>query len=185
MQQLPASIVHGELSLPRSTDDMIYHYVTTIEESVISNDRFCSNLNALECIVLMNKLDSHAGRPRKAWLANRRAVSFALLLGLHRASSWVETAADRVSGPRRRNIFLSLYTADRAHSLMLGLPYTLSDEQCDIDKMTDDPDAEAAFPVFSIKNVVYVSKLAGRLIDRTHNPALATLDATVSPSPFS
>ena len=178
LQQIQPSVIQKRLNLPRSGEDIMYHYVTTIEDSILSNDRRCANLDALECIILLTKLDAHAGRPRKAWLAHRRALNFALLLGLHRASSWVKTDADPVSGPRRRSIFLALFTGDRYMSLMLGLPYALSDAQCDIDRMITECDYEP-FPYFSARHLIYTSKLTGKLIDRSQNPELATLDSTL------
>ena len=178
LQQIQPSFVHKRLNLPKSSDDILYHYVSTIEDSVLSNDRRCANLDALECIILLTKIDAHAGRPRKAWLAHRRALNFALLLGLHRASSWTKTDADPFNGPRRRSIFLGLFTGDRYMSLMLGLPYALSDAQCDIDRMIKECNYEP-FPHFSARHLVSTSRLTGKLIDRSQNPELATADSTL------
>ena len=178
VQQLPATFVEARLDLPKSGEDLILHFATTIEDNVLSNDRLCANVDALECIILLTKLDAHGGRPRKAWLAYRRALSFSFLLGLHRKSSWAKTAADPLGGVRRKNIFMSLFTGDRFMSLTLGLPYAISDHQCDIDHILEGDDPEV-FALFNARNLIYVSKLAGRLIDRSQDPSLATLDSTL------
>ena len=177
LQQLPASFIKQRLNLPRPAQDIVFHYMSTIEKNVLANDHYCTNIEALECMILMVKLDSNAGRPRKSWLTFRRAISFALLMGFHRKSRWQSTPSDPSSGPRRRAVFFALFQGDRYFSLFLGLPYSLSDQQCDIGSITNDQNLTDLG--MSPERIIRLSNLGGRLIDRCQNPELVSLSSTM------
>ena len=176
LQQLSASFVTENLNLPIPADQLAYHYINTIEKYVFSDDQVLTTLEGLELTIILTKLNANAGRPRKAWLQYRRAVSFALLLGLNRKSMWQVTSADPTTGPRRRAVFWALFQGDRYFSLILGLPYSLSDQQCDIEEITKhnmDLRGVGAEHMFRLSN------LGGRIIDRCQNPSLVSLNTTM------
>ena len=176
VQQLSNTVIRRRLKLPIPGDELINHYVHTVEKYVFAEDRYCTTLEGLEIAILLSKLHSNAGRPRKAWLMYRRAISFALLLGLNRKNCWQATSTDPKTGPRRRSIFWALFQGDRYFSLILGLPYSLSDQQCDIEDITN---KSMDFRGVSAEHLFRLSNLGGRLVDRYQNPDLVSLSATM------
>ena len=176
LQQIPASRVRGRLDLPIPAEELMYHYSSNIEKYIIGDDHHCGTLEGLECAVLLTKIDANAGRPRKAWLTHRRAMSFTLMMGLNRRARWQKTPTDQVTGPRRRAIFLALFQGDRFFSLLLGLPYSLTDQQCDIGQMAQE--SSECRPGLNMNHVIQLSNLSGRLIDRCQNPDLVSLAST-------
>ena len=176
LQQVDVVFVRSRLNLPLPRDDLIQYYVSTVHETVYSEDRYLTKTEGLEIAILLAKIDGNAGRPRKAWLTYRRAISFALLLGFNRKDTWQITSADPTLGPKRRAIFWALFSGDRYLSLILGLPYSLSDQQCDIASMTEALDLSTV----SSKAMYELSKLGGRLIERYQNPELVSLATTMS-----
>ena len=176
LQQLSASFVTQRLDLPIPADQLTNHYLNTVEKYIFGEDQYLTTLEGLELTVLLTKLNANGGRPRKAWLQFRRAVSFALLLGLNRKAMWQVTSADPLTGPRRRALFWSLYQGDRYFSLILGLPYSLSDQQCDIADITRQ---NMEFTGTGTEHMFRLSNLCGRLVDRYQNPDLVTLPATM------
>ena len=176
LQQLTATFIKEKLNLPIPADQMIYHYISTIEKYVFGDDRYLTTLEGLELTIILTKINANAGRPRKAWLQFRRAISFALLLGLNRKTMWQVTSSDTTTGPRRRAVFWALYQGDRYFSLILGLPYSLSDQQCDIKEITrQNMDMRG----IGAEHMFRLSNLGGRLIDRCQSPDLVSLATTM------
>ena len=176
LQQLSASFVTEKLKLPIPADQLTNHYVNTIEKYVFSDDQYLTSIEGLELTILLTKINANAGRPRKAWLQYRRALSFALLLSLNRKSMWQVTSSDPYTGPRRRAVFWALFQGDRYFSLVLGLPYSLSDQQCDIEEITrHNMDLRGV----GAEHMFRLSNLGGRLIDRCQNPSLVSLSTTM------
>lgn len=176
LQQIDVVFARSKLNLPLPRDDLIQYYVSTVHENVFSEDRYLTKTEGLEIAILLAKIDANAGRPRKAWLTYRRAISFALLLGFNRKNTWQVTSTDPTLGPKRRAIFWALFSGDRYLSLILGLPYSLSDQQCDIASMTEAMDMST----ISSKAMYELSNLGGRLIERYQNPELVSLATTMT-----
>ncbi|CAF9922629.1 MAG: hypothetical protein GOMPHAMPRED_002629 [Gomphillus americanus] len=175
LQQIDANFVKARLKLPLPRGDLIQYYLSTIHDNVFSDDRYLLKTEGLEIAVLLAKIDANAGRPRKAWLTYRRAISFALLLGYNRKTTWQVTSADSTSGPKRRAIFWALFSGDRYFSLVLGLPYSLTDQQCDIISVTESME----LPTIGPKMMDELSNLGGRLIERYQDPELVSLETTM------
>lgn len=176
LQQLSASFVNQRLDLPIPANQLIHHYINTVEKYVFGDDQYLTTLEGLELTILLTKLNANGGRPRKAWLQYRRAISSALLLGLNRKATWQVTSADPNTGPRRRAVFWALFQGDRYLSLILGLPYSLGDQQCDIREITkQNMDMRGV----GAEQMLRLCNLGGRLIDRCQNPDLVSLSATM------
>ena len=176
IQQLSASFVTEKLRLPIPADQLANHYISTVEKYIFGEDHYLTTLEGLELTVLLTKLNANAGRPRKAWLQFRRALSFALLLGITRKTMWQVTSSDPVTGPRRRALFWALYQGDRYFSLILGLPYSLTDQQCDIADITT---SNIETRSMGAEHMFRLSNLCGRLIDRCQDSSLVTLPSTM------
>jgi hypothetical protein len=120
MQSLPMSYDTGHLSLPIPLNDLIQHYVSTIDRLIVCDDEISVSLEGIECILLQGQFYGNVGRPRKAWTILRKALSHALLLGLHRTASQT-LATPSPHHQRRENVWWHLVQCDAHLSLMLGL----------------------------------------------------------------
>jgi hypothetical protein len=101
--------------------DLLDQCLALVDRWIISDDEYMGTLEGLECIIFQGKIYSDIGQARRSWLAFRRGLTFAQLMGLHRNHA--------LSIPRE-SIWWSLYGADRLTSLMLGMPYGIADSHC-------------------------------------------------------
>ncbi|KAM6520333.1 hypothetical protein FSOLCH5_005125 [Fusarium solani] len=108
-----------------------YNTMAQMVETAISllatRDELASSLEGIECITLECLYHEGTGNLRRAWLAIRRAVAMAQIMGLHRGSAMdmslealePETSEQIDSG----HLWLRVMQIDRYISLMLGLPH--------------------------------------------------------------
>ncbi|KAF1914879.1 hypothetical protein BDU57DRAFT_520079 [Ampelomyces quisqualis] len=138
-----------------SSDEIIdvEKYIEAVDRWVLSDDEYAASLEGIECLILKSKWYADVGQPRRAWIAYRKGLMYAQLMGLHRK---------RTSSPAHESIWWALYHGDRFLSLLLGLPYGISDAHCDL-SMPDMGTGEYIHPIIAITKV---SQLAGRVIDR-------------------
>ncbi|KAK5992074.1 Dehydrocurvularin biosynthesis regulator-like protein [Cladobotryum mycophilum] len=76
------------------------------------------SLDGLQCFLMLYKLLINMGRPQRAWISIRRAVSSATVLGLHRPGSNAD--------PRRRIIWSQIWQLERQISALIGFPTVIS-----------------------------------------------------------
>ena len=160
------------------SSDMTSHCINIIDESFLSDDELAGTLDGIECLLLRSKHDSNNGRLRRAWITFRRAISFAQLLGCHLHSPQPGHSNEQLS--RKHSIWNALYLSDRYLSLILGLPYCISEAHVH-------PNTSNAF--YPMKtNIAHVdsdylftlARIVGHVIDRNQTPSPAdTLIATV------
>ncbi|KAF4877763.1 Dehydrocurvularin biosynthesis regulator [Colletotrichum siamense] len=62
----------------------MFRAVTTAHDLVTSNDELVASLEGIECILLEALFKNYTGDLRQSWLAARRAVTIAQMLGLDR-----------------------------------------------------------------------------------------------------
>ncbi|KAH8731516.1 hypothetical protein GQ44DRAFT_698873 [Phaeosphaeriaceae sp. PMI808] len=143
-----------------STDDTddVEKYIEVVDQWVLSDDEFASSLEGMECLILKSKWYADIGQPRRAWIAYRKGLMYAQLMGLHRK---------RTSSAAHESIWWALFHGDRFLSLLLGLPYGISDSHCDL-TMPDLGTSEYTHPMNAMTKV---SQLAGRVIDRNQGIA--------------
>lgn len=134
------------------TDD-VDRYINTVDRWVLSDDEYAATLEGMECLILEAKWYADIGQPRRAWLANRRGLLYAQLMGLHRKRTNSEAA---------ESIWWSLYHGDRFVSLLLGLPYGVSDSHCDLTS----PNIDSGPYMSPLNFVNKISIIAGKVIDR-------------------
>ncbi|KAK3308466.1 putative Zn(II)2Cys6 transcription factor [Chaetomium strumarium] len=100
---------------------------------VTSNDALVSSLEGIECIVMDIVYQDDAGNIRGAWMAARRAIAMAQMLGIHRVSRGTNSSSPQVLEPESRTrldpkrMWFRLVQTDLYLSLMLGLPPASSD----------------------------------------------------------
>jgi len=142
VQQLPASVdmsrLRGMVHIRQLSED-IMHLVTT---AVTCDDDLICHVDGVECLVLQGLYNVNSGNVRRAWLAFRRGVSVAQLIGIHKspmdspADAMDLVAAKRhytwyrvLSGVRlqqkARGCMLTILQ-ERYLSLVLGLPSSTS-----------------------------------------------------------
>ncbi len=157
----------------KSAQDYTEQYLNIIDDLVLSKDDLAGTIDGIECMVLQAKHDSNNGRVRRAWVTFRRAIAFAQLQGLHLRSK----DRSREDSIRRESLWKSLYQSDRFLSLLLGLPYCVSEMQLsstgDNDTVSHGADMGSNGAAFFLR----LSNIAGHVIDRNHeassNNALA------------
>ena len=125
------------------------------------------------CLVMYAKFMTDVGRPRKAWLAHRRAITFAQLLNLHRKSGRA-IASLGCSAVRKNFLWIDLYMIDQLLALLLGQPYTIQRSQFDMD------DAELRQAPLELSLMVRVAFVASRIVDRNMGMQSKPLDELLS-----
>ncbi|EAT88566.1 hypothetical protein SNOG_03361 [Parastagonospora nodorum SN15] len=128
-------------------------YVEAVDRWVLSDDEYAATLEGMECLILKAKWYADVGQPRRAWIAYRKGLMYCQLIGLHRK---------RTSSAAHESIWWALYHGDRFLSLLLGLPYGISDAHCDLSL----PELDNSEFIHPLNAITKVSQLAGRVIDR-------------------
>lgn len=101
--------------MKRLVDEAISHVTT--------NDELLGSLESLECIMLESLYQVNIGNLRRSWVASRRAMSVAQLMGLHRSDN--QTLYKMLDSKTKYNpqlMWLRIIILDRHLSLLLGIP---------------------------------------------------------------
>jgi hypothetical protein len=141
--------------------DVLDQCLALVDRWIISDDDYMGTLEGLECALLQGKIYADIGQARRSWLAFRRGLTLAQLMGLHRNHSLSIS---------RESIWWSLYGADRLTSLMLGMPYGIPDAHCNLDFMGQ-PLHKSMHPVAFFAKIAY---FAGKVVDRSQGLQEAT-----------
>ncbi|KAK1236989.1 hypothetical protein MKX08_007937 [Trichoderma sp. CBMAI-0020] len=111
--------------------------VETASRLVVSNDDLASSLEGIECIMMESMFRNNAGNLRGAWVSNRRAMTMAQVMSLHRYrhtvtggsnKDWSVRPLPTIIDAETRNriepefMWFRLVATDRYLSLILGLP---------------------------------------------------------------
>lgn len=72
-----------------------------LAQNVTSDDKIIASIEGVECLALQGIFEVNAGNLRKSWLAYRKAVTIAQLLGLHRVG--VKTSESQQSKESKRH----------------------------------------------------------------------------------
>lgn len=99
--------------------------VNAASKILSSDDELVNSIEGIECTMIESNYYNNSGNLHRAWLAARRAMMVAQLMGLHRAPS---SSALRVLEPETRAcldseyMWFRLVLSDRYLSMMLDLP---------------------------------------------------------------
>ncbi|KAF2185139.1 hypothetical protein K469DRAFT_578030 [Zopfia rhizophila CBS 207.26] len=140
-----------------SDEGDVNRYIEAVDRWVLADDEYAATLEGMECLILKAKWYADVGQPRRAWVAYRKGLMFTQLMGLHRK---------RTASAAHESIWWSLYHGDRFLSLLLGLPYGVSDAHCDL--TLPESGGEYMSPLVFMNKV---SILAGKVIDRNQGIA--------------
>jgi Fungal specific transcription factor domain len=173
--QLPSDWDFSRFRLNGSRTEIMEHYVSTIDRLITSDDELAATLEGIECIVLQAKYHINLGRPRRAWLLFRRAIGFSQLLGLHRLSSRKPANPDP-QWRRQVSLWCHLFQGDRYLSLVLGLPYSVTEQFCTpyippLGAPGDMSDGEA----YGLQMTAIMAKIADRNQNPTNMPFSETM----------
>ncbi|KAJ5620665.1 hypothetical protein N7510_004649 [Penicillium lagena] len=164
----------NSLKIPFNPKQFVDLCISEVDRLVIRDDDLAATLPGIECQMLLSKYYMNDGRLRKAWLGNRQPIEFAQIAGMH-----VSTRTPRPSDAlyeRRLKLWCSLVTSDRSLSLILGMPYVVTDAFIlpQVEQrlaMKDVPAPE--------QYVLRAGIITGHMIDRSHDPAKASLSTTL------
>ncbi|KAK1714437.1 hypothetical protein BDP67DRAFT_401132 [Colletotrichum lupini] len=119
LQGMPYSAAHHLEKLSTSWHNMMSRAVKTAHDLVTCKDDLVDSLEGIECIMLEGLYENYAGNLRVSWLAARRGVAIAQMLGLSRGIK-PRSLVGSIIEPN--DLWFRLVQFDRYLSLMLGLP---------------------------------------------------------------
>ena len=99
--------------------------VTTARNLVTSNDDLLSSLEGVECILLEGLCENYAGNLRRSWLAARRAVTLAQMLGLDRGAKPLSLTGTAIAPDE---MWFRVLQFERYLCLMLSLPQSICED---------------------------------------------------------
>ncbi|RJE25772.1 C6 finger domain protein [Aspergillus sclerotialis] len=174
ISQLPLDFNYSSLDVPFNPEEFTNRCVSEVDRLIVSDDYFAATLPGIECQVIFSKYHMNEGRPRKAWLANRRAIGFAQLSGLHLSVAKPPHPGDTLF-ERRLRVWCQMICYDRYISLVLGLPYV-------IPEASFAPQVEMALRRNESILETYMLQLgviAGKIIDRNQDHDKLSLSLTM------
>ncbi|KIW18679.1 hypothetical protein PV08_02968 [Exophiala spinifera] len=166
MHQLPRDFACQGTEFRRSRGHVLKRFLNAADTllSIEGETGQGQGKDLLECLELQVKVCIDLGRPRKAWLTNRRAVNTAMLLGFQNHDT---TATDEQTA-----IWKQLWHADRLLSLVLGLPCAISDTHPSLAK-------DCAGPTIESQVSHELALIAGRIVDRNMNHKTVNYSVTM------
>ncbi|EXJ90441.1 hypothetical protein A1O1_03543 [Capronia coronata CBS 617.96] len=123
--------LHPEIrGLSTSPRAMMKKLADTAISLVTTNDELLGSIEGLECVMMESLYQANVGNLRRSWIAVRRAMLIAQLMGLHRVDS-EGRAQYKVLDPKTRAqpqfMWFRIVFYDRHLCLLLGLPQGSND----------------------------------------------------------
>ncbi|KAH7226482.1 hypothetical protein BKA60DRAFT_180586 [Fusarium oxysporum] len=125
---LQGTLISSEKHLEKlstSYENIMARIVKVAHDHVTCNDDLISSLEGIECIMLEGLYENYAGNLRRSWLAARRAVMIAQVLGLNKG---IVPPSVRGATVEPDDLWFRVINLDRYLCLMLGLPQSAPDE---------------------------------------------------------
>lgn len=177
---LAISVIHllsefsfSDLQQPFDPQEFSARCTGAVDRLIIRDDDFAATLPGIEAQMLISKYHLNEGRLRKAWLVNRRAIEFAHLAGMH-LSTRTQRPLDTLF-ERRLRIWCALTTSDRSLSLILGLPYGVSEAF-----FLPQIERRLGMGVSAAEQyILRIGVITGHMVDRNQNPADMCLETTL------
>ena len=123
LQQLPRDFDFSKCTMQASSEALQNYYMRFVERFLDQDDGFVGTVEGVESLMIQAEFYVNVGKPKKIWSIFRRAVNCAHLLGLHHAIQ----DSTNVWASRRRALWSQIWQSDRELSLVLGLPYAVSE----------------------------------------------------------
>ncbi|KAJ4298039.1 hypothetical protein N0V90_005938 [Kalmusia sp. IMI 367209] len=123
LQQVLPNLKEDAETLSESPSIIIERLAGLSIRLVTTNDELLGSIEALECVMIEGMYQANIGNLRRSWVAGRRAMGIAQLMGLDRPHN---RAQYKVLDPMTENhpglMWLRIVFLDRFLCLMLGLP---------------------------------------------------------------
>ena len=166
---------HDDIGIAGGVHEITDHWMQLISEIIISDDEQAGTIDGIECMFLHGKLDINEGRIRRAWISLRRGLSFCQLLGFHLPSK--KPRESQTFQIRSQSLWKALYQGDRFLSLLLGLPYAVSDLHC---SNKEYPSSMSNMQSLGGRYLSQMADIVGHIIDRNQEPpSNNTLPSTI------
>ncbi|KAI5861227.1 hypothetical protein GGS23DRAFT_158776 [Durotheca rogersii] len=127
LQGIPPCYVDELSGLSAGYRAIMYRTFNAATRLVTSNDELVSSLEGIECVMIESMYLNNAGDLRRAWLANRRAMVTAQMMGLHAGAPGRALESETRDRIDPAYMWFRLVVSDRYLSLILGLPQGSSD----------------------------------------------------------
>ena len=157
LQQLPRDFNFSECTLHTSSEALQEYYMSFVGRCLDQDDGFVETMQGVESLMIQAEFYVNLGKPKKIWSIFRRAVNTAHLLGLHHASQ----DSTNVWASRRTALWRQIWQNDRELSLVLGLPYAVSE----VFLAPCSTVADRTEEIFLAK----LGIISGHIIERNHN----------------
>ena len=108
IQQLPPNVDLPRLKTKVPLLEMMQRNVNFVAKEVISDDELTGSMEGVECFALQGLHQVIAGNLRRSWLAFRKAINVAQLLGIHRMSLRTSKDAPDPMEARRHSMWFQL-----------------------------------------------------------------------------
>ncbi|KAH7242549.1 hypothetical protein BKA59DRAFT_546846 [Fusarium tricinctum] len=125
LQGVPLSSESHFAKLSTSYETIMARIVKLVHNRVTCNDDLVSSLEGIECMMLESLYENYAGNLRRSWLATRKTVMIAQMLGLNKS---IIPPSFRGAAIEPDELWFRLINLDRYLCLMLGLPQSSPDE---------------------------------------------------------
>lgn len=113
--------LEGLTESPRAIQERLASLVINL---VTTNDELTGSIEGLICVMLESMYQVNVGNLRKGWVAGRRAIVIAQLMGIHRSDRHVRyKTLDPQTEHDAQFMWYRVIFLDRHLSLMLGLPH--------------------------------------------------------------
>ncbi|KFY67571.1 hypothetical protein V497_00350 [Pseudogymnoascus sp. VKM F-4516 (FW-969)] len=142
-----------------------------VEKFLGEDEKSACSLEGLQCILTQTRIYINEGMPHKAWLALRRAISYAQLLGLHRQWVGCEDGKSR----QKLSLWTQVWQGERYLSLVLGLPSSAVEDPDDFHVLQKE-DSKVRGGEYLLLQLGVVS---GRMINRDQHPTKSDYAATI------
>jgi hypothetical protein len=136
LQSLPPSM-HQTMRGPTEPPQvMMKRLAQTAIQRVSRNDELLGSIEGLECVMLESLYEGNGGNLRRSWMAARRAMLVAQLMGLHQPGSRAQyKLLDSAMEVHPQFIWFRIVFYDRHLCLLLGLPQGSLDHSIASDAM--------------------------------------------------
>ncbi|KAK0726669.1 hypothetical protein B0T21DRAFT_422515 [Apiosordaria backusii] len=122
LQDSPTSSAKPLEGLTTDHQDLLSRAVERAVSLVTSSDQLTDSAEGIECIMMESMYHDRAGNLRRSWVATRRAMTMAQLMGLHRGAP-VRSYLNTQTSVDPEYLWSRIVQSDRYLSLMLGLPH--------------------------------------------------------------
>ncbi|KFY27140.1 hypothetical protein V491_01007 [Pseudogymnoascus sp. VKM F-3775] len=154
-----------------SPKELAERALAPVEKFLREDEESACSLEGLRCILTLTRIYINEGMPHKAWLAFRRAISYAQLLGLHRQQMGSEDGISR----QKLSLWMQMWQGERYLSLVLGLPSSAVENLGDLNMLQTEG---SAIP-YGESLLLKLGAVSGRIINRDQHPTKSDYATTV------